>query len=117
MNGAEIQDAADKVASKLSGVTKSQPFGREYDVFKVAGKVFMMTTEVAGAKIMTAKCDPERSKMLRDVFPSITPGYHMNKRHWISVAEEKDIDQDLIKDLVKTAYELVVQKLPRAKRP
>lgn len=117
MNGTQIQEIAGKIAAKMPGATKTQPFGPDYDVFKVANKVFMMTTEVPGEKIVTVKCDPDRSKMLRDVFPSVRPGYHMNKAHWISLAEGKGVDRKLIEEVVQDAYKLVVAKLPHSKRP
>jgi predicted DNA-binding protein (MmcQ/YjbR family) len=49
-------------------------------VFKAKKKDFAMTTEVPGDKIVTLKCDPERSTILREVYDTVTPGYHMNKR-------------------------------------
>lgn len=116
MDGTAIQMAAAKKARSLPEVTQTNPFGPDYEVFKVVGKIFMMTTEVPGQKMLTLKCDPDRSKMLREVYANITPGYHMNKRHWISIAEG-EIARDLIEDLVADAYRLVVKSQPKNKRP
>ncbi|MGO4568043.1 MmcQ/YjbR family DNA-binding protein [Rhizobium sp. 2YAF20] len=117
ITGGNIQQIVANLATRLPDATCTQPFGPEYDVFKVKNKVFAMTTEVAGKKIVTLKCDPERSIMLREIYDTVTPGYHMNKRHWISIAAGADITQDFVTELVTDAYKLVVATLPRRDRP
>ena len=54
--------------------------------------------------------------MLRDIYPYIHAGWHMNKQHWISVFEHDDLDESLVQDLVLNSYELVVSKLKKAER-
>ena len=49
--------------------------------------------------------------MLRDIYPYIHTGWHMNKQHWISVFEDEHLDEELVQDLVLNSYELVVNKL------
>ena len=48
-------------------------------------KVFMLMTDVTGEPIVIVKTDPEDSKALREQHDDITPGYHMNKKHWITL--------------------------------
>lgn len=55
------------------------PFGPEYDVFKVGGKIFMIVTEFNRRAVINLKADPEKSLLNQQIYPSITPGYHMNK--------------------------------------
>ena len=117
ITGAKIQQIVADLASSLPDATCTQPFGPEYDVFKVKGKVFAMTTEVPGQKIVTLKCDPERGAILREVHETVTAGYHMNKRHWISIAAGPGITQAFVSDLVRDAYRLVVAGLPKRERP
>ncbi|ACL58838.1 MmcQ/YjbR family DNA-binding protein [Methylobacterium nodulans] len=117
LSGKDVQGVATRVANGLPDVTQTQAFGPGYEVFKVRGKVFAMTTEVLGEKILTVKCDPDRAQMLCDTHESINPGYHMNKRHWISLGGGPKIDRELVEDLVRSAYELVVESLPKADRP
>jgi len=117
MDGQALHEIAMRTAVELPSVTETQPFGPEYEVFKVVGKVFMMTTEVPGRKIVTLKCEPLYGQALVRDYEEITPGYHMNKRHWISIAGGPEITKDLVEDLVVNAYGLVVEKLPRALRP
>ena len=117
MDGPVLQRIAINTALTLPGSLQSQPFGPDYEVFKVGGKIFMMTTDVPGPQIVTLKCNQDRSMMLREVYPSITPGYHMNKRHWISIAAAPELAENLITDLVEHSYELVVRALPRGRHP
>jgi predicted DNA-binding protein (MmcQ/YjbR family) len=92
---------------------RGQPFGPEYEVFKVAGKVFVMTTEVPGVAVATLKCEPDYAAALRQEYPSVTVGYHMNKRHWISLAPGPGVSVELVEELVSNSYLLVVAGLPR----
>jgi predicted DNA-binding protein (MmcQ/YjbR family) len=116
ISGIELQRLAWDAALALPGVFQGQPFGPDYDVFKVGGKVFMMTTEVRGIPIVTLKCEPGYALALRQQFPTITAGYHMNKKHWTSVAAGTGISEHLVRGLVEDAYELVVTRLPKHKR-
>jgi predicted DNA-binding protein (MmcQ/YjbR family) len=33
---------------------------------------------------------------LREVYDTVTPGYHMNKRQWISIAANPGITQEFV---------------------
>jgi predicted DNA-binding protein (MmcQ/YjbR family) len=62
-------------------------------------------------KFCNLKCDPELSEELRGRYLGIEPGWHMNKKHWISVYFDKDVPDRKIKELVKHSYDLVVKSL------
>ncbi|MEU5872208.1 MmcQ/YjbR family DNA-binding protein [Glycomyces sp. NPDC047369] len=117
MNGDELQEHARARAQELPGAELEYPFGPGWDVYKVRGKVFMLFTDVPGESIVTLKADPQDSKALRDQHDYITPGYHMNKKHWITLRPAGGLPKALIDDLVTDSYLLVVENLPRAKRP
>ncbi|RAP70179.1 hypothetical protein ACZ87_03018 [Candidatus Erwinia dacicola] len=51
------------------------------------------------------------------IYDSIHAGYHMNKRHWISICAGEQISEGLIKQLVEESYDLVVAGLPKRLRP
>ncbi|MGC5165818.1 MmcQ/YjbR family DNA-binding protein [Luteimicrobium sp. DT211] len=112
-----VQGRARERADELPGSELEHPFGPDWDVYKVRGKVFMLMTDVTGEPIVTVKADPEDGKALCQAYDDITPGYHMNKRHWITLRPGGAIPQDLVEDLVTESYLLVVEKLPRARRP
>ncbi|MEL7974830.1 MmcQ/YjbR family DNA-binding protein [Isoptericola sp. F-RaC21] len=117
MGPTQHQDLAAEVALALPGTTRTWPFGPEHDVFKVQGKVFCMTTDATGTPLVTLKCAPDDAEALRQEHAHVTAGYHMNKRHWISVAAGPGITPELVEELVLDAYALVVASLPRRLRP
>lgn len=94
-----------------------KPFGPEHEVMKVLGKMFLLATELRGTPIVVLKADPRDAEMLRENVPAISPGYHMNKRHWITVESGEGVDEQLLVDLVTDSYRLVVAALPRRLRP
>lgn len=117
MQGRKQQDVAREMAEELPASMMGYPFGPEYEVFKVKGKVFMLLTEVKGDPIVVLKAEPEDSKALREAHSDITPGYHMNKKHWISLEPGRTLDTDMVRELVTDSYRLVVEGLPKAERP
>jgi predicted DNA-binding protein (MmcQ/YjbR family) len=116
MDDHSIQKIALETATSLVAAEHSQPFGFGVDVYKVLDKIFMMTMTYQNEKIVTVKCSPQDSEMLRDIYPSIRPGYHMNKKHWITIYPGQEITMELVKDLVIVSYELVISKLPKHQR-
>ena len=63
------------------------------------------------------KCDPEDAIRLRGEHEGlITPGYHMNKRHWNTVTVDGELPDRLVRELIEDSYDLVVAGLPRADR-
>lgn len=103
-------------ALALPGAGVSAAFGEGYDVFKVAGKVFAIYTEVPGVPMVVVKCEPEHSAALRAAHRTITQGYHMNKRHWISIAAGPGSTDTLVTELLTNSYLLVVDALPAPRR-
>ncbi len=113
MNGSDIQHHAKQYAATLPAAELCFPFGDEYAVYKVMGKMFLLCAHVSEEKVVNLKVDPDHSEVLRDLYPSIHTGYHMNKRHWISVYAGEKIDKELIEDLVQASYALVASKLSK----
>jgi predicted DNA-binding protein (MmcQ/YjbR family) len=100
----------------FNGVTEGYPFDEDTLVFKVMDKMFAMV-DVESFKRINLKCDPVKAAMLRDLYPEVTPGYHMNKRHWNSIFPGNgELPASLTKAMVKHSYELVVAKLPQKTR-
>ncbi|MET9427568.1 MULTISPECIES: MmcQ/YjbR family DNA-binding protein [unclassified Streptomyces] len=91
------------------------PFGPEFSVFKVEGKMFALTALDARPLTVNLKCDPEIAVRLRAEHAAIVPGWHMNKRHWNTVTVSGLPDR-LLRELVEDSYDLVVAGLPRAAR-
>lgn len=117
MDGRTLQKIASNYAGKLAGSSLVHPFGPEWEVYKVRGKVFMLMTQVTGEPMVILKSQPEEAAALRHEHAEITPGYHMNKKHWISVAGGSTIDKRLVQELVDDSYQLVVGGLPKSQQP
>ncbi|MFG2949223.1 MmcQ/YjbR family DNA-binding protein [Streptomyces adustus] len=115
MDGRELQKTADQCTVELPGAFLEQR--PDWDLYKVGGKVFMLMTDMPGHPVVILKADPDDATALRHQHTDITPGYHMNKRHWITVEGGGTVDEELVKDLVTDSYRLVVGGLPRAEQP
>ncbi|MGW7279938.1 MmcQ/YjbR family DNA-binding protein [Streptomyces sp. NPDC054844] len=108
--------AADR-AQELPQAELEHPFGDDWEVFKVRGKVFMLMTEVPGRPVVILKSDPGEALALREHNSHISAGYHMNKKHWITLEDGEGIDKKLVRELVTESYRLVVAHLPKAEQP
>ncbi len=97
-------------------VTEGTPFGEDVLVFKVGGKMFALASLDEVPTTVNLKCDPDLALELRDRYEQVTPGYHMNKKHWNTVVLDGVIPEREIKKMIDHSYELVVQSLPKAKR-
>lgn len=100
----------------LKAVEETTPFGPDVLVYKVAGKVFSLTSPDEVPPRVNLKCDPDRALELRDEYASIIPGYHMNKRHWNTVILDGSVPDELLYELVTHSYELVVKGMTRKQR-
>lgn len=79
MDHRSLHDHAHRIALELPFTEHCWPFGPEYDVFKVGGRIFMLTATVRGRALVNLKCDPQKSLLHQAIYRSIEPGYHMNK--------------------------------------
>lgn len=117
MHGKHLQERAAERANELPGAELTHPFGEDWDVFKVRGKVFMLQTAVTGEPIVILKAAPADGRSLRESHKDISAGYHMNKRHWITLHPDGDLTPGLVDDLVTESYLLVVENLPTKDQP
>lgn len=98
------------------GAEGGYPFGPGAFVVKVSGKMFALLSEDEDPATISLKVDPDEGELLRGQYPAITPGYHLNKRHWITATIDGSLPPDLLPDLVDDSYDLVVASLTRAAR-
>ena len=94
------------------GVTEEFPFDEQALVFKVMGKMFTITNVDIFASF-NVKCDPELAIELRERYVGVSPGFHMNKKHWNTIMMDGSISDDLAKEWLDHSYDLVVSKLPK----
>lgn len=106
--------AKDAVASLLN-THWELPFGPEPEVATVGGKMFLLLGEKGGEQQVTVKATPADVLALRSQFDCIHPGWHMNKKHWITI--KSGIPQELLQDLIADSYFLVGGGIPASRRP
>ncbi len=111
----DLPDAIEYCLSR-PGAEETTPFGPDALVYKVGGKMFALTMPDDFPARINLKCDPERAVLLREEYESITPGYHMNKRHWNTVTLDGSVPSSLLRELIDLSHELVVASLPKAVR-
>jgi predicted DNA-binding protein (MmcQ/YjbR family) len=97
-------------------VTEEFPFTATTSVFKVAGKMFALSTLRSRPLQVSVKCDPDLAAQLRISYPAIAPGYHLNKRHWNTITLDGSLEDDFVFEMLEDSYDLVVEGLPRKAR-
>ena len=98
---------------EFNGSEESYPFRSDTAVFKVGGKMFAASAFDPAQLQVNLKCEPDRAVKLREEYPAIEPGYHMDKRHWNTVRLDGSLSDDFVRELVEDSYDLVVAQLPR----
>ncbi len=96
-------------------VSEGFPFGETVLVFKVADKMFALLS-MTGKNSINLKCNPDKAIELREKYPFVLPGYHMNKKHWNTIDLEYDFSPDLLAEWIDDSYKLVASKLSKAKK-
>jgi len=101
---------------RQAGAIEDFPFGSEHSVFKVAGKMFALSALDREPLEVSVKCEPDLAVRLRDSYPAIRPGYHLNKRHWNTVTLDAGVPDQMVYDMIEDSYDLVVSALPKRVR-
>jgi predicted DNA-binding protein (MmcQ/YjbR family) len=97
----------------LRGAEETFPFNADTSVFKAGGKIFALSALSDEPLAVSVKCDPDEAEELRANHGAIVPGYHLNKRHWITVTLGGDAADDLVRELIAGSHALVA---PRPRR-
>lgn len=100
-------------------VAETFPFDQDTLVFKVAGKMFCLTSLSKweeGNPSLNLKCDPEKAQELRAQYDAVAPGWHMSKTHWNTVKLHQDLTDAAIFELIDHSYDEVVKGLPKKVR-
>jgi predicted DNA-binding protein (MmcQ/YjbR family) len=78
--------------------------------------MFALTALDALPLTVSLKCEPPLAEALRAEHSAVRPGYHLNKRHWITVTLDDSLPDALVLGLLEDSYELVVDGLPKRER-
>ena len=83
------------------------PFGESVAVYKVDDKMFALIAEGKEPVNLSLKADPELSKVLREKYETVLPGYHLNKKHWNTIVLSGQLSWPEVQDLIRHSYDLV----------
>ena len=96
--------------------TEGTPFGPDTLVFKIGGKMFALASLDEIPACVNLKCDPDLALELRDRYEQVSPGYHMNKKHWNTIEIEAGIPDAEIRKMIDHSYDLILKNLPNRGR-
>ncbi len=97
-------------ALSLKSATESFPFGNDTLVFKVNNKIFLLASLSSEHLQFNVKCNPEYAEELREKYPCVLPGYHMNKKHWNTIVVDGTLSVSQLKEFIKDSYLLVAKR-------
>lgn len=109
-------EAFKRYCLRKKGVVEDFPFDAETLVLKVGPKMFALTNLNKSPMQINLKCEPYLAEELRAEFPSIKPGFHMNKKHWNTVVIDGTLDEGKIYWMIDMSYNLVFNSLKKADR-
>ena len=95
--------------------TEDFPFDETVLVFRVKNHIFACIA-LDNPELAVVKCDPEYAVELRDKYMAIEPAWHWNKKYWNQIWFNRDVDDEMIRNLVAHSYAEVVKKLPKKDR-
>lgn len=94
----------------LPDVEETLPFGPDTLVYKIGGKVFLLTGLDSEEFRFNVKCDPDLAIELRDQYDCVLPGWHMNKKHWNTVVVDGSVSDKQLREWIDHSYQLVAPK-------
>ena len=103
-------EAIREYALSLEDVTEGFPFGETVLVFKTNTKMFLLLPLDIDVLQFNVKCNPEKAIELREEYPCILPGYHMNKKHWNTVIVDGTLSAKQLKEMIAASHQLVCKK-------
>ena len=100
------------------GVTKDLQKDWNWIRFQLAGKMFaaICLDDNDRPYYITLKLEPFEGEFWRRQYEDIIPGYYMNKIHWNSVKADGEVPDDILKDLLDHAYQIVIGGLSKKKQ-
>lgn len=109
-------EALEQACLSKNGVSKEFPFGDVAMVFKVMNKMFALVAWKETPLQISLKCLPEDAVGYRDIYECVREGYHLNKKHWITVTLDGSMSDDVLSGLIDESYNLVVSKLSKKEK-
>jgi predicted DNA-binding protein (MmcQ/YjbR family) len=108
----DIEQLRDYCLAK-PGTEETLPFGPDTLVYKAGGKVFLLVGLESEELRFNVKCDPDKAIELREQFPCVLPGYHMNKKHWNTIVVDGSVSSKQLKEWIDHSYTLIIDSLSK----
>jgi predicted DNA-binding protein (MmcQ/YjbR family) len=96
------------------GAEETLPFGVDTLVYKVNGKIFLITGLDQEQLSFNVKCEPGKAIELREEYPCVQPGYHMNKKHWNTIVVDGSVSVKQLREWIDWSYELVYSRFRKS---
>lgn len=100
--------------NSLPHVSEQVQWGNDL-VFKIGGKMFAVTCLDPADNWVSFKTDPEGFAELTDRV-GVIPAPYLARAHWVALQTPKALTQTELRDRLKAAYNLVLEKLPKKAR-
>ncbi len=93
----------------MPGAVETFPFNPETSAFRVAasGRIFALSALARDPLAVSLKADPEIVAGTRRAYDAAGAGYHLNKRHWMTIRRGGDLPDRLLRELIEDSYDLV----------
>jgi predicted DNA-binding protein (MmcQ/YjbR family) len=101
---------------RLRSASEGFPFGETAVVFKIGGKMFAIVSIGDWPGSVSLKCDPGYAVSVREQYPAVTAGYHLNKRHWNTVNLDGSVPDEVLAEWIQDSYDLALAGLTRTQR-
>lgn len=98
------------------GVTVEFPFDNRHMSFKLISKFFAFIDTKNGNNVISLKCEPWLAEALREQYEGVTPGYHLNKKHWNTIDVNNDIPKEKVLEMIDMSYSLIFNSLKKQER-
>lgn len=111
----ELRPLRDYLLAKPAAV-EELPFGPQVLVLKVCKRMFALIAWQESPLCLSLKAEPQQALLWRELYPAVTPGYHLNKQHWITVRLDGSLTDETLRRMMDDSYRLVVKGLKKAER-
>jgi predicted DNA-binding protein (MmcQ/YjbR family) len=98
------------------GASEDLPFGPEVLVLKVVGKMFALIAWQEMPLTLSLKAEPQQALLWRELYPAVTPGYHLNKQHWNTVRLDGSVPDEVLRRMMDDSWQRVVAGLKKSER-
>ena len=99
-----------------TGVTIEFPFDNRCMSFKLVSKFFAFIDIANEKNAISLKCDPWLAAAFREQYEGVTPGYHLNKKHWNTIDVNMDIPKEKVIEMIDMSYNLIYKSLKKQER-